>query len=393
MLHLGTFVGSESAFTSNIFKNLCHVNKTSCFIKQCTRSIELSLDVGNHFSHSREFDDSLAKLLAVVGISHSFAISSFADTNRLRCNAQTSAVHKSHHIFDKTQFARANKFSLSVLEHQFACRTTLDAKLVLDAANNNATIVAVVDEHRKTATVFSALFRASKYKRNVCVAVCDETLDAVQAPSAIGFVICSLEHNSLQVATGIWLSEVHCHCFACANAGEEALLLVLIGKFVDSFSAVLQTPNILESCIGTAHNVVCHNVRNNREVQAVIATWQRNAHHAGLVDCIEVLLCAFGIFNMTVNHVRTFGIYRFGIWGNHLCSQFASNLKHLTIRVHRIFKVDWCIVIFFAINKVAFLERNDSFHQRMVEVILKRFIVGIKISHFCLMFIYLEFFL
>ena len=163
------------------------------------------------------------------------------------------------------------------------------------------------------------------------VAVGDESLNTIQTPGAVGLVESGLEHNGLKVATGIGFGEVHSHGFTGTNARQVAHSLVVIGKFIDGFSAVLKTPDVYKACIGAAYHVGSHDVRHQREVQAIIAAWQRYAHEASLYEGLEVFLCSLCVNHVTVNYVRTFVVNTFGIRSYDVAGYFTCYFKDLFV--------------------------------------------------------------
>ncbi len=135
------------ALFGDIIVDLIHVYETRAGIKQRAARIKFCLHQRNNLCHRRELYDCLAELLALFGIIKSLAIRMLADTHTLGGDAETGAVHESHHIFDETELAAAYEFSRCVLVDKFACRTALDTHLVLDAANVNASVSLVIDKH------------------------------------------------------------------------------------------------------------------------------------------------------------------------------------------------------------------------------------------------------
>ena len=385
-LHGLALLGGEGALTADGLERLVHVDKAGALIQQGARSVQLGLDVRDHLAHGREVDNCLAELLTAAGIGDSLLIGGLAHADALGSDAQTGTVHQRHHILDETQLAVTAQFSLGVLEHEFAGGAAVDAHLVLDAAHGHAAVALVVDEHRQATAVAGALLAACEHERDVTVTVGDEALHAVQAPSAV-LVLGSLEHHRLQVAAGIGLGEVHGQRLALAGAGQEALLLVLVGKLVDGFGAVLQTPHVDEARIGTAHHVGSHDVGNRRHVQASVLAGQGDAHQASLVQGLEVLLGALGIAHTAVLVMRTLEVHILGIGSDDVTAHLADDVQHALIGVHRVLEVEGSVVEFLALGIVALAQCYDLLHQRMTQVILERFIVGIKVSHFFIEFL------
>ncbi len=92
---------------------------------------------------------------------------------------EACAVHEGHHVLDETELAAAAEFSLGVLVDKFAGRASVDAELVLDAANVHAAVALVIDEHGKTTSIMRAFFGAGEHQVDVGVTVGDEALHAV----------------------------------------------------------------------------------------------------------------------------------------------------------------------------------------------------------------------
>ena len=223
-------------------------------------------------------------MATVFGVCQGFAVGDFGATDALRGDAEASAVHQSHHIFDEAHTAGAAEFGGSVFVNEFASGRAFDAHLVFDAAHCDATVALVVDEHRQAAAVFGAFFRAGEHQVDVAVAVGDEAFHAVEHPGAV-FFLSGAEHHGLEVGTGIGFSEVHRHGFAFAHAGDEASALVFATEFVESFGAVLQAPEVFETGIGARHDVGGHDVGCDGEVQTTEAAGHSHTHEAGLTAC------------------------------------------------------------------------------------------------------------
>ncbi len=182
MLEFSLFLVGELALLFDVFQALVDVHVAGCLVQESAACVEACLDVGNHFIDGREVHDGLAELLAVLGIGESFVVGHLADAHGLCCNAETCTVHEGHHVLDKTELAAAAEFCLGVLVDKFASRASVDAHLVFDAADVNATVAFVVDEHGKTTTVAGAFFGAGEHQVNVGVAVRDEALHALTRP-------------------------------------------------------------------------------------------------------------------------------------------------------------------------------------------------------------------
>ena len=384
-----TLFGIEFAFAADVLQCLIDIDIACCLVKQCTTGIETSLDIGNHFCHSRELDDGFAELLAVCSICHSLVISSLRKTYALSSNAQTSTIHQRHYIFDETKFAVTTEFALRILVDEFAGWTSVDAKFVLDATNINTAIALVVDEHRKTTTIACSCLRTGKHKMDVAVAVGDETFRAIQTPAVVLLVESCLEHNALQVATCIRLCEVHRHRFALADTRNVLLALLLVAEAIECFYAVLQTPDVLETCIAGRNNFVCCSVNRYRKIEATIAAGHRHAVQAGMVHCLEVLVGFRSITYTTIFAMRSFGINFFRIRSHNIGNDVAHDVQHLVVTVHGIGKVLRSLFVLVFICVAALFQFDDTLHQGAVfEFELYLFYVVIIVCHFTCCFAY-----
>ena len=164
----------------------------------------------------------------------------------------------------------------------------------------------------------ASLFRTGKHQCNMSITIRDETLHAVQTPCAVSLIVCGLKHYSLQVATCIWFSQIHCHCFSGAYSRQETLTLVFVCKLINGLCTVLKSPDIHKACVCTAHHIGSHNIWHQREIQAIVSARQGNAHKTGFHQCVKIFLSALRINNVTVNHMRSFMIYVFCILSNNL---------------------------------------------------------------------------
>ena len=82
------FVVGELAGAFDVFEALVDIDVTSCLVQEGAACIEASLDVRDHFVDGREVHDSLAELLAVLGVGESFVVSHLADTHGLSGDAE-----------------------------------------------------------------------------------------------------------------------------------------------------------------------------------------------------------------------------------------------------------------------------------------------------------------
>ncbi len=164
----------------------------------------------------------------------------------------------------------------------------------------------------------------------VAVSVGDEAFNTVHHPRTVLF-LGSLEHDGLEVGTGIRLSEVHRHGLSCADTRDVLLLLLVGSEFIYRLGAVLESPQVLEARICTAHDVGSHDIRRDGEVQASEAARHRHAHKSGLAAGVKVLLGAFGIYDTAVFHAWAVVVNILSVFGDYVSADFADDLKHLVV--------------------------------------------------------------
>ena len=372
----------ELAGALDVLEALVDVHVAGCLVQECSASVKASLDVRNHFVHSREVHDSLAELLAVLGIGESFVVSHLADAHGLCGNAETGAVHECHHVFDEAELAAATEFRLRVLVDKFAGRASVDAELVLDAAHVHATVALVVDEHGKAAAVMGAFFGAGEHQVDVGVTVGDEALHAVQVPALVSFAVGGLEHHALQIGTGIGFGQVHRHRLAGAHARDKAGTLIFVAEFIERLDAVLQGPDVLETGVCRGDHFVDGRVGGNREVEAAEAARHGHAIEAGLAGGFEVLVGLACVAHAAVFAVGAFGVHVFRVREHGVRGDVASDFEHAVVAVYRVGVVFRRIVKAVLVGVAVFLELHDALHQRRAfKVELNLWMVCVKIRH------------
>ncbi|MPM81280.1 hypothetical protein SDC9_128332 [bioreactor metagenome] len=117
---IGFFFGSQFTGSFETFVGFINVHKTGCFVKQGACSIQFGFHHRYHFVNGWKFDDCFSELAAITDISDGFVVSSLRNAYRLSANAQTSAIHQRHYVFNQAHSAYAYKFCRSVCENQFA---------------------------------------------------------------------------------------------------------------------------------------------------------------------------------------------------------------------------------------------------------------------------------
>ena len=406
------FVG-ELTGALDVFEALVDIYIAGCLVQECAACVEASLDVRNHFVHSREVHNGLAELLAVLGVGESFVVCHLADAHGLCCNAEAGAVHEGHHVLDEAELAAATEFSLRVLVDKFAGRASVDAELVLDAAHVHASVflrplgsiarrtdgfaslsltrlvntsrfvlTVVVDEHGKAAAVVGAFFGAGEHQVDVAVAVRDEALHAVQVPALVGFAVGGLEHHALQVGTGIGFGQVHGHRLAGAHARDKAGTLVLVAEFIQGLDAVLQGPDVLETGVRRGDHFVDGRVGGNREVESAEAARHGHAIEAGLAGGFQVLVGLGCVADAAVFAVGAFGVHVFGVREDGVRGDVACDFEHAVVAVYRVGVVFRRVVKAVLVGVAVFLELHDALHQgRTFKVELNLWMVCVKIRH------------
>ncbi|MCL4102882.1 hypothetical protein MMG03_002492 [Fibrobacter succinogenes] len=381
-LQFSLFFIGELAGAFDIFKRLVDVDIASCLVKEGAASVQASLHVGKHFVDAGEVDDSLVELLTVLGVGESFVVGSLADTHCLCSDTETGSVHEGHHVLDETELATAAEFCLSVLVNQFAGRRTVDTHLVFNTTNIDATVALVVDEHRKTAAILGAFFRAGKNQVNVGVTVGDEALHAVQVPALVCFAVGCLQHHALQVGTGIGFGQVHGHGFAGADAGHETGTLIFVAEFVQSFDTVLKGPDVFETCVAGSDHFVNGGVSSYGEVQATETTGHGNAAKACLHGCFQVFVSLACVADAAVFAMRTFCINCFCVGCDHVGNDVASQFANLVVVVDCVGVVGRSVIGLFFISKAIFPEFHNAVHQGAAfEIELNLWMICIEICH------------
>ena len=187
----------------------------------------------------------------------------------------------------------------------------MNTELVLDTAYINTAISLIVDEHRESASVASALYGTSQHEVDVRVTISDETLYTVQAPAVLLLVECCLQHYRLQVGTGIWFSEVHRHSFSGTYTWDVTFSLVFVAKLIESLDTILQRPDVLESCITLSDDFVGSSINCVWQVQTTIAARHSHTAETSLVSSVEVLVSLRCVAYATILAVRSLSIYVF----------------------------------------------------------------------------------
>ena len=118
-------------------------------------------------------------------------------------------------------------------------------------------------------------------------------------------------------------------------------------------------------------------------VDALYTETARHGHtvQSGFYHGVEVLLGADGIFHTAVGTVGTFFVHALGIGSDNLSGNLSGDFKYLVKRVHSIRIVLRGIVILVFVLVTAFFQFADTFHHRVVQMILQFGNFGIKICH------------
>ena len=130
--------------------------------------------------------------MAICGVSQAFVVGRLRDTYALGCDAEACAVHQSHHVFNQAEFAVATKLCVCIFVDEFAGGRAVNSEFVLDTAHIHTALALVVDKHGKSAAVGRSFFRTCEDQMNICIAVGDESLDAIQQPAAVFLAVSGL---------------------------------------------------------------------------------------------------------------------------------------------------------------------------------------------------------
>ena len=99
--HLLTLLALQSSLLRKSLQLLVNLDKTSRLVKQRAHTLRLGLHHLQQLADSRETDNRLAELAALLCIFQGLAVGRFARADRLRTNTQTGGIHKRHDVFDK----------------------------------------------------------------------------------------------------------------------------------------------------------------------------------------------------------------------------------------------------------------------------------------------------
>ena len=80
-----------------------------------------------------------------------------------------------------------------------------------------------------------------------------------------------------------------------------------------------------------------------------------------------------------------------GVFCDFIAAYIANDFENFLVIVHSVVEVGGRIVEFFGIGVVAFAQLDNLAHQRVIEVMLKTWVVCIEISH-CLLGVFLVIF-
>ncbi len=216
----------------------------------------------------------------------------------------------------------------------------------------------------------------------MAITVGDKALYAVEQPGTLLLIPVRLEHHRLQVTTRIGLGEVHCTRLTTRYTGQVLRFDLLRSKLVERLSAILQSPDVLETSISTSHHLIRHYEEGEGEVEPLVFARKGEPEESSLVENLDILCRSGRILNVVVHHLRAIVIDPFGVGCQHITTHLTDDLHHTGVAIHRILEVEGCVVVGAFICVVALLEIDDLLHQRVVEVEAQVFIVGKKVCHF-----------
>ena len=381
LLEFGLLLGLELAVALDVLQGLVHIDMGGGVVQQGAAGIELGLHAAQHVIDTREMVDGLAELGTLCGILDRLIISLLAQAGALRTDTQAGAVHQGHHVLDQTHAGAAAQFGAGVLVGQLAGRGTVDTELVLDVAHVDAALALVIDEHGQAAAVLGAFLAAGQDQVDVRVTVGDETLHTVQQPAALLLGIRRLEHDALQVGTGVRLGEVHGHGLAGADARDEFLALLLAAKLIEGLGAALQAPDVLEGSVGGGDDLAGHAEDDFRTVQAAVAAGHGDTPQAGMRGRLHVLLGLLRIDHAAVLQVRSLKVDVLGIRGDRVGRDVARDLEQTLVVLDAVLVVDGGLGIGILVSEIAFLQFDDPLHERVLQVEGNLRMVSIIICH------------
>ena len=395
LFHFGTLLGFELAFALDILEGLVDIYVTGRLIEQGTSGIELRLHPGEHVVDAWEVVDRLAELGALGGIADRLIVSFLAETRTLGADAEPGPVHQGHDILDQAEPALAAQFRTGVLIGQFAGRGAVDAELVLDMAHVDPALALVIDEHGQAAAVAGPFLAAGKDEMDVRIAVGDETLDTVQEPASFFFAPRGLEHDALEIRSGIWLGQVHGHGLPGADARNEPPALLFGAELIEGIAAALKAPDVLEARIGGRNDLAGHAEYNVRDIQSAVAARHRKAPEAGLAGRLEVLEGLGGVDHASVLEMRPFQVHALGIRGDDVRCDVPGDFQQAAVVLDAILIIDRSFRILLLFGETALLELDDTAHQGMIEMESDFRMVGIVICHdgsslFAVLFVILD---
>ncbi len=256
----------------------------------------------------------------------------------------------------------------------------MDAELVLDVAHGDTAVALVVDEHGEATSVVRALLRACQDEVQVRVAIGDEALHAIEPPRAVS-VLCGLEHDTLQVGTGIGLGEVHRHGLALRDAGDVLLLLFLGAKLIQGVDAALQRPHVLEAGVGGSDDLRQHGEDRVGHVEAAETARHGDAPEACLARGVEVLVGLAGIEHATVLEVRAFEVDTLRVGFDDVGSHVARDVEQALVVLDGVGVVDRSVGELVLVSVASLLQLHDALHQGVMEVEFDLRMITIIVCH------------
>ena len=386
-LHLLTLLTLQRALLADGCQCLVNLDKTGRLVEQRAHGLRLGLHLLQELGHGRKADDRLAKLLTLTGILHRLAVGRLTRTDRLCTNTQTGSIHQRHDIFDQTHPTISDQFGRCILIDQFTRRRALNTQLMLDTTHLHAAIALVIDKHRQTACIGRTLLRACQHQRQIAVTIRNEAFHAVEQPTSALLGPRSLQHHGTQIRSGIRLGQGHRPGSTLDRHGEVFGLLLLRAKLIERLGTILQSPDILETGIGTGDHLIDHDRTQQRQVQTAKTTRQSHTIQPGGMESSQIFDRTRGITHPIPLVVRTFTIHRLGIGGQRLATHLTGQLHHTTQRIHRIVKILGSKIILLPLGIAAFAQLQESLHQRMLQLQLQICIIKKEICHyfaFCL---------
>ena len=346
-----------------------------------TRGLEVDGHVAHELAERREGVDRDAELLAGRGVVAGGAVAGLADAGGLRGDADAGAVHEGHDVRDEAALALADQLRRGVVEDHLAGRGTVDAELVLKAADLDRR--ALLDEKAgKSGAVRRAGLGAGEDEEDVAAAVRDEALDAVHEPVAV-LVLIRHRLDALEVGAGIRFREDHrARVGAVAELGDVLGLDVLARERVDRLGDALQAEDVHQRGVGAGDDVVAGSEDRARHVESAQIVRNRAAGEARAAEQLDGELDAGRVRDGTVlveDVSDAVGLLRRR--GNAVADDVTAHGQRALVVVDGVRDVRRREVVFLRELEVLLEQRGDLGEVQRVDRLLDVGVVQIEVAH------------